>query len=290
MTPRVALTIAGSDSGGGAGLQADLKTFAAHGVFGTSAISAVTAQNTLGVTGVVALEPDFVISQIEAVLDDLCPDAVKTGMLANTSIAGAVGSLAQAGRLSPLVVDPVFVSTTGQRLMEEAGLYVYKGELLPCATIVTPNLWEAAVLTDRDISELASVDAMVEAARAILALGPTSVVVKGGHLDLARGHRGSPDPSPDVFVDAKGPVVLEAERVSTVNDHGTGCSMSAAIAARLALGAAPLDAVRGAKEFVRRALEGASAWTLGSGRGAIDHFGWEPAETYGPQESPRLAQ
>jgi hydroxymethylpyrimidine/phosphomethylpyrimidine kinase len=273
MTPVVALTIAGSDSGGGAGLQADLKTFAALGVFGTCAVTAVTAQNTRAVTGVVVLEPAFVVAQIEAVLDDLAPKAAKTGMLATGSIVAAVASLAVAGRLPPLVVDPVLVSSTGHRLVDEAGVDAYRRLLLPRATVATPNLREAAVLTNRALEDLGSVEAMVEAARELVALGTETVVVKGGHLGVAVGGR-SPVPSPDVVVGAFGTVVLDAERVATGNDHGTGCSLAAAIAANLARGLDTLDAIGSAKAFVHRALVGSAGWSLGAGHGPIDHFGW----------------
>jgi hydroxymethylpyrimidine kinase/phosphomethylpyrimidine kinase len=276
MTPVVALTVAGSDSGGGAGIQADLKTFAAHGVFGTSAVTAVTAQNTRAVTGVVTLDPDFVVAQIEAVLADLSPRAVKTGMLATAATVAAVAAVAGRGAFVRLVVDPVLVSSSGQALIEDAGVAAYRTLLLPLATVATPNLREAAVLTGRQLEDLASVDAMVEAAEELRGLGTETVVVKGGHLAQALGggpaHAGAP--SPDVVVGPGGTVVLEADRVATGNDHGTGCSLSAAIAANLALGSTTPEAVVAAKEYVRRALVGAAQWRLGGGHGPIDHFSW----------------
>jgi hydroxymethylpyrimidine/phosphomethylpyrimidine kinase len=271
VTPPVALTIAGSDSGGGAGIQADLKTFAAHRVFGTSALSAVTAQNTTAVTGVVVLDPGFVVAQIEAVLSDLHPAAVKTGMLATGPIVTAVADLAAAGRLPHLVVDPVLVSSTGHRLLDDDGIDAYRRVLIPRAEVATPNLREAAVLTGRGLEQLDSVEAMVAAAEELRALGPATVVVKGGHLQAARG--GADAPSPDVVVSAAGTSVLQADRVATPNDHGTGCSLSAAIAANLALGRPTLDAIAEAKAYVRRALIGGSGWQLGAGHGPIDHFG-----------------
>jgi hydroxymethylpyrimidine kinase/phosphomethylpyrimidine kinase len=279
MTPVVALSIAGSDSGGGAGIQADLKTFAAHGVFGTTAITAVTAQNTREVIGVVTMDPAFVVAQIEAVLDDLSPRAVKTGMLATAATVAAVAALARRGALAQLVVDPVLVSSTGQALLEDAGVDAYRTLLLPLATVATPNLREAAVLTGRRLEDLASTDAMVAAAEELRALGAQTVVVKGGHLAqaLGGGPASSAAPSPDVVVGPSGPVVLEADRVATGNDHGTGCSLSAAIAANLALGIATGDAVVAAKDYVRRALLGGAAWRLGAGHGPIDHFGWAAA-------------
>ncbi len=272
-TPVVALSIAGSDSGGGAGVQADLKTFAAHRVFGTCALSAVTAQNTLEVRGVVALDPEFVVAQIEAVLDDFGPRAVKTGMLASGATVAAVARLAERGELPRLVVDPVLVSSTGHRLVDEAGIDAYRTLLLPHALVATPNLREAAVLTGRRLEDLATTEAMVEAARELRALGTGTVVVKGGHLHLASGRDAAP--SPDVVVGEGEPVVLPGERVATRNDHGTGCSLSAAIAANLALGIPALDAIRAAKGYVARALAGAADWRLGGGHGPIDHFGWE---------------
>lgn len=275
MTPKVALTIAGSDSGGCAGLQADLKTFAAVGVHGTSAVTAVTAQNTCAVLGVAAVEPEMVLAQVEAVVSDLAPAAVKTGMLANPAIVAAVAGLAARRMLPNLVVDPVLVSTSGHLLMDEGGVDAYRALLLPHAAVVTPNLREAAVLTGRRFEELATLDAMTAAAEELRQLGPATVVVKGGHADQA----GAPGAvgSPDVVVGPAGTVVLRAGRVPTTNDHGTGCSLSAAIAAHLALGASPLEAIERAKELVRRALAGAAGWHLGAGHGPIDHFGWSAA-------------
>jgi hydroxymethylpyrimidine/phosphomethylpyrimidine kinase len=264
-TPLTALAIAGSDSGGGAGLQADLKTFAAHGVHGTFAMTAVTAQNTVEVRGVVALEPDFVRLQIEAVLDDFDVRGVKTGMLANRGIVDVVADLAVAGRLPGLVVDPVLVSSSGQALMAPEGLAAYLEHLLPSALVVTPNLREAGALTGIDVGDLMSVPAMTEAAELIRARGARYVVVKGGHLT---------DAAHDVVAGPEGVTVLEAVRVVTGNDHGTGCSLSAAIAARLSRGDDVLTAVRSAKSFVAQGLAGAAGWRLGAGHGPIDHFGW----------------
>ena len=186
MDPPIALTIAGSDSGGGAGLQADLKTFAALGVFGTSAVTAVTAQNTTSVVGSVPMDPEFVRLQVETVLSDLPVRAVKTGMLAKSGIVLAVSELAEAGRLPNLVVDPVLVSTTGRRLLDEDAIPVYMERLLPFAEVVTPNLREARLLASMPITDT---DGMVEAARRIAEAGPRTVVIKGGHL----GGEDSPD-------------------------------------------------------------------------------------------------
>jgi hydroxymethylpyrimidine kinase/phosphomethylpyrimidine kinase len=264
-TPRTALTIAGSDSGGGAGAQADLKTFAAHGVHGACALTAVTAQNTAEVRGVVALEPSFVRLQVETVLDDLDVRSTKTGMLANAGVVAEVAALAAEGRLPQLVVDPVLVTSSGHRLLEPDGVAAYLELLLPRATVVTPNLREAAVLGGTSVDELADVGARIEVAEKIRAAGPLWVVVKGGHLA---------DSADDVVAGPDGTSVLEGARVATGNDHGTGCTLSAATAANLALGMSVPDALHAAKSFVTRALAGAAGWRLGSGHGPLDHFGW----------------
>ena len=261
--PRIALTIAGSDSGGGAGLQADLKTFAALGVFGTSAVTAVTAQNTTAVVASVPMAPEMVRLQVETVLSDLPVLAVKTGMLATSAIVGTVADLAESGRLPNLVVDPVLVSTTGRRLLDEDAIPVYMTRLLPHALVVTPNLREARLLAGMSITDTKG---MVEAARKIAEAGPKTVVIKGGHLGGQE--------SPDVVLSGDDLTVLEGARIPTANDHGTGCTMSAAIAAFLARGETVPVAVQRAKEYVARAISGASAWKLGSGHGPLDHFGW----------------
>lgn len=283
-TPTVALTIAGSDSGGGAGLQADLKTFAALGVFGTTAVTAVTAQNTTAVRAVHPLDPAFVVAQIGAVVSDLAVAAAKTGMLATPGTVVAVAELVASGALPNLVVDPVLVSSTGHLLMDEGGVAAYREHLIPLATVLTPNLRETAVLTGRSLADLATVEEMAAAGRELRALGAVTVVVKGGHLAQAVSERGGRPKeqagpgSPDIVVGPGGTVVLAAQRVDTPNDHGTGCSLSAAIAAGLALGREPLDAIGRAKEFVHRGLLGAAGWRLGSGHGPIDHFGWSDAD------------
>lgn len=272
MTPKVALTIAGSDSGGGAGIQADLKTFAAHGVHGTTAITAVTAQHTSAVVRVVVLEPEAVVAQVHAVLADLHPSATKTGMLADASVVAAVADLASRGLLPRLVVDPVLVSTSGHALMADGGVEAYRDLLLPHAEIATPNLQEAALLAGVDAEDVADVDAMADVAERLRKLGTRTVVVKGGHLG-----RSEPGAAPDVVAGPGGVSVIDRGRVDTSNDHGTGCSLSAAITANLALGATPLEAIERAKEYVHRALAGAAGWRLGSGHGPIDHFGWGPS-------------
>jgi hydroxymethylpyrimidine/phosphomethylpyrimidine kinase len=264
-TPPVALSIAGSDSGGGAGAQADLKTFAAHRVHGTTALTAVTAQSTAEVRGVAVLEPEFVRLQIETVLGDFAVAGVKTGMLATRVIVDVVAELAGGGRLRGLVVDPVLVSSSGHALMDPDGVDAYLRRLIPHALVVTPNLREAAVLTGQAVEDLGSVPAMAEAAGQIRSRGATYVVVKGGHLT---------DVAHDVVAGPEGTTVLEGTRVDTRNDHGTGCSLSAAIAAHLALGADPLTAIREGKAFVARGLAVGAGWRLGAGHGPIDHFGW----------------
>jgi hydroxymethylpyrimidine/phosphomethylpyrimidine kinase len=264
-TPPTALTIAGSDSGGGAGAQADLKTFAALHVHGACALTAVTAQNTLGVRGVAVLEPAFVRQQIETVLDDFTVRGVKTGMLATAGIVSTVGDLAGRGLLAPLVVDPVLVSSTGHPLLEADGIEAYMQLLLPHASIVTPNLREAAVLGGTDVESLRDRDARIAVAERIRATGARYVVVKGGHLT---------DSAEDVVAGPDGIIILAGERVQTENDHGTGCSLSAAMAALLARGGSVPDAITQAKAFVARALAGGAAWRLGSGHGPLDHFGW----------------
>ena len=255
---RVALTVAGSDSGGGAGIQADLRTFAAHGLHGASAITAVTAQNTVAVVDYVALEPRMVVAQIDAVASDMPVAAVKTGMLATRPIVEAVAEAIARWRLPHLVVDPVMVAKSGDRLLDSAAEAAYRDRLFPLAEVVTPNLAEAEALLGRPVR---SVEAMAQAARDLRALGPRSVLVKGGHLE------GDPV---DVFFDGQRTEELRAPRIATRNTHGTGCTLSAAIAARLALGADAREAVRDAKAYLTEALRG--AYTLGRGAGPVDHL------------------
>ena len=269
MTPSVALTIAGSDSGGGAGIQADLKAFAANGVFGTSAVTALTAQNTVGVLGVQVTPPEFVDAQIGAVLVDLAVAAVKTGMLATGAIIDVVARWAAAGDLPNLVVDPVMVASSGDRLLDADAELAYLERLFPYAVIVTPNLREASLLVGRQLSD---VDGMAKAAVELAATGARSVLIKGGHL--------AGDPV-DVFFDGEQVHQLRSRRVITANVHGTGCTMAATIAARLARGDTITDAVRAAKGYVASAIAGGASWRLGRGHGPIDHFGWEK----GPQMS-----
>lgn len=271
MQPVTALTIAGSDSGGGAGIQADLRTFSAFQVHGTSAVTAVTAQNTVEVLSVWKCEPSLVRAQVDAVISDFAVVAVKTGMLAQPSTVETVADLARDGVLPRLVVDPVLVSTSGHALMDEGGAQAYREALLPYATIVTPNLREAAVLCGLDVREIAEIDDMVRVGRLILSFGPQFVLVKGGHF--AEGAT-TECRAPDVLVGSDDIVIYDAIRVDTLNDHGTGCSLSAAIAAGLGLGRSLPNATRDAKAFVLAALTSAAPWRLGRGRGPIDHLGW----------------
>ncbi|SNR67742.1 bifunctional hydroxymethylpyrimidine kinase/phosphomethylpyrimidine kinase [Blastococcus mobilis] len=264
MTPPVALTIAGSDSSGGAGIQADLKTFAALGVFGTSAVTALTAQNTSGVRGVHPVPAEFVIAQVDAVLDDLPVTAVKTGMLATADVVRAVADLAAAGRLPGLVVDPVMVASSGDPLLEPQAERLYLEALLPQATVITPNVREAEVLLDTSIRTLTE---QREAARALGALGPSTVVVKGGHPVTD-----SADAAVDVVWNDGSVYELRGPRIDTGNNHGTGCTFAAATAAALAMGRDVHGALAGAKNFVSDALAAGAAWRLGQGHGPLDHF------------------
>ncbi|MFY1588491.1 bifunctional hydroxymethylpyrimidine kinase/phosphomethylpyrimidine kinase [Micromonospora sp. WMMD734] len=260
MTPTTVLTIAGSDSGGGAGIQADLKVFAALGAYGTSVLTAVTAQNTRGVDAVLPLPPRTVTEQLDSVLADFAVRAVKTGMLGTPAVADAVAEAAKAGRLPHLVVDPVLVATSGHRL----GVVTAVERLLPYARVATPNCAEAAALTGGPVT---TVGEMVAAAQALAAGGPEFVVVTGGDVDAA-------GESVDVLAGGGTTTLLRAPRVDTRHSHGTGCSFSAAIAVRLAAGDPVPVAVATAKEYVTRALTGARGWELGAGRGPLDHFGW----------------
>jgi hydroxymethylpyrimidine/phosphomethylpyrimidine kinase len=257
-TPPVALTVAGSDSSGGAGVPADLKTFAMHQVYGACVVTALTAQNGAGVRAVERVSEAMVAAQLDAVLADLPVRAVKTGMLAH---AGTVTLLAsRAAELPNLVVDPVLTSSTGHCLCDGPAARTYLDRLLPHATVVTPNLAEAGALLGRRLSTL---DEATAAAEELSAAGGGWIVVTGGHLD------GDPV---DVLCHAGRVELLRTPRVRTANDHGTGCTFSAAIAARLALGDPPGAAVRAAKHYVHRALTAAIGWRLGSGAGPLS---WE---------------
>jgi hydroxymethylpyrimidine/phosphomethylpyrimidine kinase len=253
----VALTIAGSDSGGGAGIQADLKTFAAFGVHGTSAITAITAQNTITVSAIHEVPVRIVRAQIDAVVGDIGVQAAKTGMLASAEIIEAVSAAIREHGIRNLVVDPVMVAKGGARLLHNdaiAALYRY---LLPLAVVVTPNIPEAEVLLGRRLETL---DDRRQAARDLVALGPRAAVVKGGHSDGT--------PVIDIYWDGVEMVELTGQRIATKNTHGSGCAFSAAITAGLAKGQDPLEAVRGAKAFISAAIE--HSLELGSGHGPVN--------------------
>jgi hydroxymethylpyrimidine/phosphomethylpyrimidine kinase len=253
-----AMTIAGSDSGGGAGIQADLKTFAAFGVYGTSTLTAITAQNTVGVYAIAEVPEEVVAAQIDVVLEDIGADAVKTGMLSSASLVQTVADRLEAWGIERLVVDPVMVSKSGDRLLAESAVAAVIEHLLPLALVVTPNLPEAEVLAGRGI---ATEENLRDAARAIHALGPRIVVIKGGHQE------GSPD---DLLFDGTEFTILPGERVATTNTHGTGCTFSAAIAAGLALGQPPLEAIAEAKRYVTEALR--TSYSIGGGHSPVNHF------------------
>ena len=256
---RVALTIAGSDSSAGAGIQADLKTFAAHGVFGVSAITAVTAQNTTGVIAAAPLAADLVTAQIEAVVSDLGIHAAKTGMLANAAIVEAVAAAVAALEVPFLVVDPVIVASSGDPLLDDDGLLAMKKELVSRAHAVTPNIPEAEVLSGVTIR---SEEDRREAAKRIFALGPAYVLVTGGH--------GSGDRIVDLLYDGEVFTDYSAERVKGRHTHGTGCSFSAALTAHLALGRRLPDAIPLAQEYIAGAVRHAPG--LGHGSGPLNHF------------------
>lgn len=262
-----ALTIAGSDSGGGAGIQADLKTFAAFGVYGTSAITAVTAQNTREVTDWLAMPPDLVAKQIDAVLSDIGADAVKTGMLANAAIIETVAAKMREHGIENLVVDPVMVAKGGHKLLEDDAVSALVRELLPLALVVTPNLPEAEVLTNRKI---ASWDDARGAAAQIVEMGARAVVIKGGHFEEEAS-------STDLLYDGQEYRAFKSIRVQTPNTHGTGCTFASAIAAGLAKGMALGDAVALAKSYVTLAIQ--YAYPVGHGHGPVHHFYryWQPS-------------
>ncbi len=255
-----ALTIAGSDSGGGAGIQADLKTFEAHGVFGMSVVTAVTAQNTRAVTAVHDVPVDVVVAQIEAVADDLPIGAVKTGMLSSPEIVAAVARAIEDRELAPVVVDPVMVSKSGDALLDPDAVGAVATRLLPLATVVTPNAHEAARLAAMDVRTL---DDARRAADVILRLGPAAVLVKGGHLD------GEAD-AVDLLVWGDGEATFRQERIDTPHTHGTGCTYASAIAAHLARGLALEEAVGRARVYLQHAIR--HALPLGGGHGPTRHF------------------
>ena len=258
-SPPIALTIAGSDSGGGAGIQADLRTFSFHRVHGTSALTCITAQNTTGVTRVDALPPEAVIAQIAAVTSDFCVGSAKLGMLLNGEIMAAVASELRDRPIANLVVDPVMVSRAGDKLIDDAAIETLRQEILPLADVLTPNIFEAQILIG---DEIATVEDMMMAARELGSLGPKAVLIKGGAL--------KENPTAiDVWSDGKSCKVIETERVETNNTHGSGCTLSAAIAANLALGLESEKAIRAAKDYVTEALR--NSLSIGHGNGPLGH-------------------
>ncbi len=252
----VALTIAGSDSGGGAGIQADLKTFAVLGVHGTSAITAITAQNTTGVTDILELPTSLIREQIAVVVDDIGVHAAKTGMLSSAAIIATVADAVERYGIGNLVVDPVMVAKGGAKLLRDDAVTAMRDLLMPLAAVVTPNLPEAQVLLGR---EIATLDERRRAARDLVAMGARSAVVKGGHAE---------GDVVDVFFDGKQLIELSAERIETPNTHGSGCVFSAAITAGIALGMEPLEAVRRAKTFITQAI--ANSIEIGHGHGPVN--------------------
>ena len=253
-----ALTIAGSDSGGGAGIQADLKTFMALGVYGTSVLTAVTAQNTLGVQAVVELPPEFVAQQFDSVLSDIGTHAAKTGMLSSIPLVQVVSRKIEEHRLRQLVVDPVMVAKGGHPLLREEARRVVAETLLPLALVATPNLYEAGLLAGMEVNDRVS---MEEAARRIKALGPTYVVVKGGHLEQE---------ACDLLFDGRSFRAYASPKLATICTHGAGCTFSAAIAAGLAKGQEVAEAVAMAKAFVTRAI--AAGIPIGQGHAPLNHW------------------
>lgn len=261
-TPAIALTIAGSDSGGGAGVQADLKTFSALGVYGASVLTALTAQNTRAVTAVHRVPPEMVRAQLDAVFDDLAVAAVKIGMLASADLIEVVAQHLH-GRTVPVVVDPVMVAKSGDALLEDGAVAALRARLLPLASVLTPNLPEAARLLG--VAPAADEPAMLEQGRALLALGAHAVLMKGGH---ARGEQ-----CIDLLVSADAPPLrFVAPRQSTRNTHGTGCTLSSAIAAGLASGMSLPDACARAHAYLQGAIRAADQLAVGSGHGPVHHF------------------
>lgn len=264
MSPPIALTIAGTDPSGGAGIQADLKTFAALGVYGASAITALVAQNTQGVRAIHDVPTDFIRAEIDAVFDDLAVDAVKIGMLSKPDVIRTVAEALDARGTRPTVLDPVMIAASGDPLLDDAAVADIRNVLIPRATLITPNLAEAARLLETDLAETS--EAMREQADQLLKLGPAAVLLKGGH-----GHGSE---SADVLVTREEPTPrwFVAARIDTKNTHGTGCTLSSAIAAGLAKGLALAEAVAVAKDYLTAALAAADTLHVGKGRGPVHHF------------------
>lgn len=262
-TYRRALTIAGSDSGGGAGIQADLKTFSAIGCFGMSVVTALTAQNTVAVTAIHPVPPEFITRQLDAVLTDIGVDAVKIGMLHSPDVIETVADALRRHAVTNIVLDPVMVAKSGDKLLQDDAVAALKSYLVPMADVITPNLPEAGVLLGRDVT---TEKEMMTAGRELAQLGCRAVLLKGGHLEGAH--------SPDLlYIDGTtAPLRLEADRVDTPNAHGTGCTLSSATAANLALGQSIEAAVREAKQYVLQSLTAGAGYILGKGHGPVHHF------------------
>ncbi len=260
-TPRIprVMTIAGSDSGAGAGIQADLKTFGALGVFGSCAITTVTAQNTLGVTAAQSMPTSLIEAQIDAIMEDIGADAVKTGMLPGAEVIRCVAERLEFHALAPAVIDPVMVNRTGARLFDDAAMDAVKSSLFPLATVITPNSHEARILTGL---ETGTVDGLKAAARALVSeLGARNALVKAGRIE---------GPATDVLFDGSDFLTFTAERIQTANNHGTGCTLASAIAAGLAKGLALPAAVQQAKDYVTAAIR--AGFPMGRGHGPLNHF------------------
>ncbi len=257
------LTIAGSDSGGGAGIQADLKTISAHHCYGMSVITALTAQNTVGVSAIHPVPIDFVEAQLDAVLEDIGTDAIKIGMLFSPELIGAVAQRLRQYRAQNIVLDPVMVAQSGDRLLQNDAIAALKAELIPLADLITPNLPEASVLLDREIGNLHELE---DAAYDLVQLGCPNVLIKGGHLE-----EGDSDDLLYLGEDRK-LIRLAEERIATTNNHGTGCTLSSAIASGLAQGLNLESAVRRAKEYITGAIASGAEYLLGKGHGPVDHF------------------
>ena len=258
----IALTIAGSDSGGGAGIQADLKAFSAHGVYGASVITALTAQNTKAVTGIFDVDPDFIAAQIDAVFDDLAVDAVKIGMLSRPSVIAKVAERLRHWQPRAVVLDPVMVAKSGDKLLADEAVAALREELLPLATVITPNLPEAAVLLDE--APIENRQGMPGVAARLQGLGARHVLLKGGHLEG--------EASPDVLMHGGELLWFEAKRHVTRNTHGTGCTLSSSIAALLAKDLPLPEAVSQAKAYIAAAIAHADQMQIGHGHGPVHHF------------------
>lgn len=256
------LTIAGSDSGGGAGIQADLKTFSALGCYGMSVITALTAQNTVTVRGIYSVEPAFIAEQIDAVIEDIGVDAVKIGMLHSPEVIRVVAERLRVHGIAKIVVDPVMVAKSGSKLLRDDAVETLKEQLLPIATVITPNLPEASVLLNRNVTE----ETMEQAAQELAALGPKAVLVKGGHL------QGPSSPDALFIKGAPKTVTLRADRVESCNTHGTGCTLSSAIASYLGRGMEIEEAIHRAKQYLTEALKAGSMYQIGKGNGPVHHF------------------